>query len=120
MPITPEALNCLGGRVVEDTPRAACLTFSGSYDRAATTYIELRQWMKLTGTRAAGPLRETYLRFAADQRGYQLPERFLAREVAEYRTQLQVPILRARARRHPGPIEVASAIPRLAQCGPSD
>ena len=94
VPIIPGSLGALGGRVVPGTPRAACLTFSGSYERAPMTYLELQKWLRLTGARpAAGPLRETYLRFGADQQGYRLPERFLAREVAEYRTQLQVSLV---------------------------
>jgi DNA-binding transcriptional MerR regulator len=94
IPIIPGSLGALGGRVVPGMARAACLTFSGSYERAPMTYLELQKWLQLTGTRSAeGPLRETYLRFAADQHGYRLPERFLTREVAEYRTQLQVSLL---------------------------
>jgi DNA-binding transcriptional MerR regulator len=90
VPITPRSLSALGGRVVPGSPRAASLIFSGSYERAPMTYLELQKWLRLTGSQATGPLRETYLRFGADQQGYRLPERFLARDVAEYRTQLQV------------------------------
>ena len=93
VPITPKSLRALGGRVVPGSPLAASLTFSGSYERAPMTYLELQKWLRLTGSRAIGPLRETYLRFGADQHGYRLPERFLTREVAEYRTQLQMSLL---------------------------
>jgi DNA-binding transcriptional MerR regulator len=93
VPISAESVGALGGRVVPGTARAACLTFSGSYARAPMTYLELQKWLRLSGARATGPLRETYVRFGADQRGYRLPERFLVRDVADYRTQLQVSLL---------------------------
>jgi hypothetical protein len=41
--------------------------------------------------RAAGPLREVYHRFGADQRGYRLPARRLAARPEQFVTELQVP-----------------------------
>jgi DNA-binding transcriptional MerR regulator len=93
IPVQPVSLSALSGRVVEGARRAACLGFVGSYDRAPAAYMTIVSWMQVTGARAAGPLREAYLRFGADQRGYRLPKRFVARSVGENRTELQVPIV---------------------------
>jgi hypothetical protein len=47
--------------------------------------------MDSAGAQKTGPIREAYLRFGADQIGYALPDRLLTRQVAQYRTELQVP-----------------------------
>ncbi|HEY7965103.1 MAG TPA: MerR family transcriptional regulator [Steroidobacteraceae bacterium] len=92
VPIVPEALGACGGRVVPGAPRAACLRFAGSYAQAPRLYEHMLAWMDATGTRIAGPVRETYLRFGAEQRGYTLPPLLLADSVAEYETELQIPV----------------------------
>jgi len=92
VPIYKTSLGAAGGRIVEGADRAACLRFSGTYDQGPFAYNTIRRWMESTGARAAGPLRETYLRFGADQVGYTVPVRQLAQTVADYRTELQVPI----------------------------
>lgn len=93
IPVYPQSLRAVSGRIVEGARRAACLEFVGSYDQAPTAYATIQSWMQITGARAVGPLRETYLRFGADQQGYRLPKRFVARSVGEYRTELQLPIV---------------------------
>lgn len=94
VPVVPESLTILGGRIVDGAPKAASLEFSGAYDRAPASYVAIEKWISSRGVEAIGPLRETYLRFGADQRGYQLPRRFLASSVTDYRTVLQVPVAR--------------------------
>jgi DNA-binding transcriptional MerR regulator len=96
IPVHPRALCAVSGRVVEGARRAACLEFVGSYDQAPTAYKTILSWMQVTGARAVGPLRETYLRFGADQQGYRLPKRFVACSIGEYRTELQLPIVARR------------------------
>jgi DNA-binding transcriptional MerR regulator len=91
VPICRAALRAAGGRLVEGTHRAACLRFSGTYDQGPFAYNIIRRWLESTGARTTGPLRETYLRFGADQVGYTAPMRQLAKTVADYRTELQVP-----------------------------
>jgi hypothetical protein len=96
IPVHPGALCAVSGRIVEGARRAACLEFVGSYDQAPTAYKTILSWMQITGARAVGPLRETYLRFGADQQGYRLPKRFVACSIGEYRTELQLPIVARR------------------------
>lgn len=102
IPIHEASVAAVGGRLVEGARSAACLMFGGSYEGAPTAHETLERWMRTNGAQVAGPLRETYCRFGADQRGYQLPGRFIARSVSEYRTELQVPILRPPVRRAAG------------------
>jgi DNA-binding transcriptional MerR regulator len=91
VPIHTDALTAVGGRMVEGARRAACMGFPGSYSRAAVARQAIKRWMRTRGVRVAGPLRESYIRFGADQEGYRLPKRFVASTVAEYRTELQIP-----------------------------
>jgi DNA-binding transcriptional MerR regulator len=95
VPIHSDALAAIGGRLVDGARRAACVEFRGSYGRAAAARQTIQRWMRARGVHAAGPLRESYIRFGADQKGYRLPKRFVASTVAEYRTELQVPFFDA-------------------------
>jgi DNA-binding transcriptional MerR regulator len=95
VPVVPESVSVCGGRVIAAVERAACTRFSGAYAQAPLIYDRLLEWMSGSGTRIAGAVREVYLRYGADQRGYRLPSRVLARSEAEYRTELQVPLARA-------------------------
>jgi len=92
VPIEPQALSACGGRLVPGAAQAACLRFAGSYAQAPRLYERMLEWMDGAGVRIAGPLRETYLRFGAAQRGYTLPPLMLADGVAEYETELQMPV----------------------------
>jgi DNA-binding transcriptional MerR regulator len=80
-------------RTIEEIPSAGCLTFSGSYDRAPALYGSMLQWLKYSGLRIGGPLREVYHRFGANQAGYQLADRVLATTSEDYITELQVPVV---------------------------
>jgi len=53
------------------------------------------EWIDGAGVRIASPVRETYLRFDAEQRGYRLPRPLLATRVADYRTELRIPVVPA-------------------------
>ncbi|HYM28506.1 MAG TPA: MerR family transcriptional regulator [Steroidobacteraceae bacterium] len=92
VPVDPAALGVCGGRLVPGAPRAACVRFGGSYAQAPLLYERMLAWMDETGARIAGPVRETYLRFGAEQCGYTLPPPLLAGSVAEYETELQIPV----------------------------
>ena len=95
VPVDPGAMTALGARWVAGAPRAACLSYSGNYSRGRTAFAAIKDWLSLKGgVHAAGPVRETYVRFGADQLGYTLPRRMLSEKVADYKTVLQVPITR--------------------------
>jgi effector-binding domain-containing protein len=71
--------------------RMACAMHSGGYaeiDRAAAALL---LWAERSGLAPAGPLREVYLRFGADD-SLGLPPLFLAATADEYLTELQLPV----------------------------
>jgi DNA-binding transcriptional MerR regulator len=73
-------------------PRAACLVHTGRYDTLPAAASALLGWVDAHSYTAAGPLREVYLRFGADNEGYSLPPVYLAFDAASYVTELQLPI----------------------------
>jgi len=95
VPVRADSLAVCGGRIVEAVERAAVLRFAGSYAQAAHLYERLLEWMDQAGTQIGGAIRETYLRFGADQEGYTLPAELLATRVAQYETELQIPLAAA-------------------------
>jgi len=92
VPVLQSAVAAVSGRMVDGAPRAVCAFFSGSYDKGGDASRAIDAWMSITGSRADGPLRESYIRFSADQRGYHLPARFLAKSETDFRTELQLPV----------------------------
>jgi DNA-binding transcriptional MerR regulator len=79
-------------RQLAPLPRAACLVHTGRYDTLDHAVSALLGWADAHGYAVAGPLREVYLRFGADNEGYELPPVYLAHGAAEYVTELQLPV----------------------------
>jgi len=92
VPVRREALDGAGARLVESVPNAACVRFAGDYEQAPILFNAALDTLAATDARIAGPIREVYLRFGADQRGYRLHPRFLAGHAGQYRTELQIPV----------------------------
>ena len=70
----------------------ACLIHSGTYEQLSQTFSTLLQWIELNHYAIAGPAREVFLRFGADQQGYTLPDTYVTAQADEFVTELQVPI----------------------------
>jgi DNA-binding transcriptional MerR regulator len=79
-------------REVEGCPTMACVIYRGSYDQMTAVLQSLLAWIQVHRMRIAGPLREVYLRFDADQEGYRLPSAFLAASPGELVTEVQLPV----------------------------
>jgi DNA-binding transcriptional MerR regulator len=78
-------------RVVGGAALAGSITYSGGYGQTRPLHARLVRWLERSGLRVAGPLREVYHRFGADQRGYTLPARRLASAPEQFVTELQIP-----------------------------
>jgi DNA-binding transcriptional MerR regulator len=72
----------------------ACLIHSGGYEHLSQTFGTLLQWIERNHYAIAGPTREVFLRFGANQQGYALPETYVTAQAQEFVTELQVPILK--------------------------
>lgn len=87
-----QRVNCLASRIVPASASMGCITYHGPYEQTAMLYSQLLQWLDHSGMRMAGPLREVYHRYGADQIGYRLPASVLTNDSAEYVTELQAPV----------------------------
>lgn len=81
-----------GARMVEGAKSAGTLVYRGAYQQTPDLFATLAAWIDANGAAIGGPLREVYHRFGADQVGYRLPARMLAKNGADYVTELIAPI----------------------------
>lgn len=84
-----------GGVIVREIPgtrEMACVVHTGCYSTLQHASNALLLWVGANGYEVAGPLREVYLRFGADQTGYSVPSAYLAKESSELVTELQIPV----------------------------
>ena len=80
---------------VYELPGAELMAYTvhqGSYATLHRAFNALLNWIETNGYQVAGPLREVYLRFGADNQGYELPGAYLAEEAAAFMTELQLPV----------------------------
>jgi effector-binding domain-containing protein len=79
-------------REVEGCPTMACVIYRGGYEQMGEVLQTLLAWTARHRMQIAGPVREVYLRFGADQEDYRLPSAFLARTASEFVTEVQLPL----------------------------
>ena len=94
VPVTrriPDAAD-LRVRDVDGCATMACVIYRGGYEQMGEVLQTLLAWTERHRMQIAGPLREVYLRFGADQQGYRLPSAFLARSERELVTEVQLPL----------------------------
>jgi DNA-binding transcriptional MerR regulator len=92
IPILRQSTEAAGGRLIEGAKRAVCGRFSGPYNQGTAVFQGMQRWIRSSGERVTGPLREVYWRYGADQNGYSVPKARLARAPADYLTEIQIPI----------------------------
>jgi hypothetical protein len=80
-------------RELPAVPRMACTIHRGGYAGAAHTWQRMLGWLESTGERAAGPLREVYLRFGASP-PLRVPRAFVTEDddPGDLVTELQLPL----------------------------
>ncbi len=80
-------------REIPGIPKAACIVYTGGYERTGEILNSLMIWTEDNGYRNTGPFREVYLRFSADiPEGFNLPKAFLTDTSELYVTEIQLPV----------------------------
>lgn len=79
-------------REVDGCPAMACVIYRGGYQQIGEVLQTLLAFTERHRMRIAGPVREVYLRFGADQEDYRLPGAFLAGSASDYVTEVQLPL----------------------------
>ena len=92
IPITENAVNRIDARQVEGHQLACSVVYGGDYAQTVPLMSRMCTWLKSVGLAVAGPLREVYHRFGADQHGYTLPANVIAADCDQFRTELLLPI----------------------------
>ncbi len=92
IPVTEEAENGAPVAIIEGAAIACSVVYGGGYSRTDSLFKQMTDWMAGARLEAAGPLREVYHRFGADQEDYRLPAKMTARSARDYLTELQIPI----------------------------
>jgi len=91
IPVTHNAQSNLEVRNIAGSEVACAVAFAGGYFQTDALFLQLQEWIDAAGLQSAGPLREVYHRFGADQDDYRLPPRMIARNKHEFLTELQIP-----------------------------
>lgn len=92
VPLNERSEDIAEARLVEGARTAGTLVYRGPYQQTPDLFAALARWVDANGAVIGGPLREVYHRFGADQVGYRLPARMLARSPGDYVTELIAPI----------------------------
>ena len=95
VPVRPDAKAAgrASVRTLPRIPRAACVVYSGDYEALGRVLAELLVWLEANRLTVAGPTREVYLQFGARHaRALGLPPDYLADEVRDFVTEVQVPL----------------------------
>ncbi|MEM9619105.1 MAG: MerR family transcriptional regulator [Pseudomonadota bacterium] len=71
---------------------ACSVVYAGGYFKTEILFEQMTGWVSGAGLKAAGPLRELYHRFGADQDAYRLPAKMIAADRSEFLTELQIPV----------------------------
>lgn len=71
---------------------ACSVVYAGGYFKTETLFAQMTEWVDGAGLKVAGPLRELYHRFGADQEDYSLPAKMIAKDSRDYLTELQLPV----------------------------
>lgn len=90
VPVTASAPATALVRELPGVAEMACLVYTGAYDQGPAAWQALSLWIERHARVLAGPLREVYLRFGAnDPTQLGLPGAYLADEADQYVTELQ-------------------------------
>ncbi len=92
IPVTEEAQSDLPVTIIQGAAIACSAVYGGGYFKTDRIFAQMSDWMAGASLEAAGPLREIYHRFGADQEDYRLPSKMTARSARDYLTELLIPI----------------------------
>jgi DNA-binding transcriptional MerR regulator len=81
-----------GAYLVPGCATAGSVVYRGDYDQTPSLAAALADWLRTSGHQLSGPLREVYHHYGANQAGYRLPHRVLARSPGDFVTELQAPV----------------------------
>ncbi len=79
-------------KTIAGSPLTCSIVYAGGYFKTEDLFRQMTDWIDRAGLKPAGPLRELYHRFGADQEDYRLPAKMIAKNSRDYLTELQIPV----------------------------
>ena len=92
IPIDDDPNIALTPTIIPGSEFSCSIVYSGGYFKTESLYERMSDWIANAGLSPAGPMRELYHRFGADQNDYRLPTKMLASNARDYLTELQIPV----------------------------
>lgn len=92
IPLRKDARERLDATVVAGCDRGCSVVYAGSYAQTEPLCETMMHWIAGAGLQPAGPLREIFHRFGADQSDYRLPNQSTTNRAEEFITELLLPI----------------------------
>lgn len=92
IPLTESEHGTLPVTAIPGSDLACAVVYAGAYFKTETLFEQMMDWIEKAGLKAAGPLREIYHRFGADQEDYRLPPKMTVKDRRDFLTELQIPI----------------------------
>jgi effector-binding domain-containing protein len=94
LPVAADARRAGRARVwtMPAVPMAACLVYAGDYQRWGDLSRALVGWLSRRRLRPAGPMREVFLQFRANEDGYRIPHAYRVERPADQLTEMQIPV----------------------------
>lgn len=92
IPVTHALEAGLETKIIDGSAFACGVVYGGGYDKTNALHEQMTEWITSAGLKPAGPLREIYHRFGADQEDYRLPAKVLAKRTRDFLTELKIPI----------------------------
>lgn len=92
IPLTEDADARLPVTTIAGCDLGCAVVYAGEYFKTEALLGQMTAWIENAGLKPAGPLREIYHRFGADQEDYRLPPKLTVRDRREYLTELLIPL----------------------------
>lgn len=92
IPLSADSLDHPPATHIPGSAMACSVVYAGGYFKTETLFTQMTDWIGGAGLNPAGPLRELYHRFGADQDDYSLPAKMVANNSRDYLTELQLPV----------------------------
>ena len=92
IPLNDDGAARIDSKTINACEQGCSVVYAGSYSQTEGLRRAMVDWIDRAGLAAAGPLREIFHRFGADQTGYRLPAAFTTSNRDEYITELLLPV----------------------------
>ena len=92
IPIEDDPHIALTPTIIPGAEFSCSIVYAGAYFKTEKLFAQMTAWIAHAGLSPAGPMRELYHKFGADQDDYRLPAKMIVSNSRDYLTELQIPV----------------------------